>query len=130
MRINFGDFSSGAERKKQRGRKTADGPGFWNDVGRVKRKLWIAASHHGKRRGSDPSLNAQSPTLKLEGQGRNSDGSSGVDPGDEKLKLPVGAHRQRIKLVAEMDVSMTQIEEISREGRPVVPYSSIIEGDA
>lgn len=96
----------------------------------MKRKLWIAVSHHGKRRGSDPSLNAQSPTLKLEGQGRNSDGSSGVDPGDEKLKLPAGAHRQKIKLVAETDMSMTQIEEILREGRPLVPYASIIEVDA
>ncbi|KAK1600275.1 uncharacterized protein LY79DRAFT_13024 [Colletotrichum navitas] len=48
--------------------------------------------------GSDPSLDCQSPTSKLDEQGRERDSgsSSGVDTGDAKLELPVGGSPTKI----------------------------------
>ncbi|KAK2062248.1 hypothetical protein LY76DRAFT_589615 [Colletotrichum caudatum] len=74
--------------------------------------------------GLNPSLDCQSPTSKLEEQGRDSGSSPGVDPGDAKLKLPVGGSPTKIDGNNGYDCESREERDLGHGDRPLHPLRS------
>ncbi|KAK1994684.1 hypothetical protein LX36DRAFT_196414 [Colletotrichum falcatum] len=92
--------------------RVTDGPRALDDVGRVKRKLWIAASRiMASGGGSDPSLDCQSPTSKLDEQGTETlEVVPEWTPGTRSLSYRWGAHRQKLTATTPMTMSQGKKE--------------------